>query len=169
MKAVTDYSGSKGTGPTGTVIQFSVATGCKRSQKTPSSHTPHDMSPVTSSLSHLPPNFCCPYFWTPHHHCVAQLPVSPLNCGHLTRSIQEISHLLTDRQIQALLSGLCWTAPLCAQETENCHSESIPLSSPQRTWELQPPLKGNSMGEGKSSYTVLGNQNLFLLGGHYTG
>lgn len=124
MKAVTDCSGS-----TGIVIHVSPATGHRQSQMTPSSHTPQDMSRANSSLSHLPPNFCCPYFWAPHNHCVDQFLVSSLNHSHLTPSIQEISHLLIGRQILALFSGLCWTVSPHAQETENCHGESVPLSS----------------------------------------
>lgn len=130
MKAVTDCSGSKGTDPTGTVIQVSPATGYKQSQMIPSSHTPHVVSHATFSLSHLPPNFCCPCFWAPHNHCMAQLLVTPLNYVHLTPSIQEINYLLTDRQILALFSGVCWTVPPRVQEIENCHGEY-----------LYPPLK----------------------------
>lgn len=70
-------------------------------------------------MSHNLPNFCFLYFWAPHHHCVVQLLVSALNYDHLTPNIQEISHLLTGRQILALFSSLCWTAPLHALETEN--------------------------------------------------
>lgn len=62
MKAVTDCSGSKGTDPTETVIQVSPATGYKQSQKTPSGHTAHDVSPAASSLFHLPPTFVVPTF-----------------------------------------------------------------------------------------------------------
>lgn len=150
MKAVTDCSGSKGTDPTETVIQVSPATGYKQSQKTLQSHSSWCVS-WNILLVPSPSYFCCPYFWASHHHYVAQFLVSPLNYGHLTPSIQEISHLWTGREIPALFSGLCETVPPGAQDTGNCHGKSVPLSSPQKNWELQSPLEGNSMGEGKSS------------------
>lgn len=160
MKSVTHCSGFKGTDPTGTCNSY------KQFQKTLSSHTLHDVSPATSSLSHLP-HFVVPTFG----HLIITVWLSfwyHLWTMATSHPASRRCYLLTGRQILAVFSGLCGTAPLHAQTTETCHGESVPLSSSQKNLRTTISMKGNSMAEGKQSYTMLGNQNLFLLEDYYT-
>jgi len=114
-----------------------------------------------SPLLHLPlSSISLSTFVDPTFGHLTQLLVSPLSMAQVPPCYQHTgdhpSHLFADREILAFSSGLRWTVTLRVEATEICHDALVPLSSPYKR-HLQSPLKGSSMGEGKSLYTVLGN------------